>query len=61
MTFPASFEPDTLSLAPQGNRIAIMGSDSQRADVFAIMDVPPLDGTADDVPNRPRPRVPRPN
>ena len=59
VTFPASFEPDTLSLAPQGNRIAIMGSDSQRADVFAIMDVPPLDGTADDVPNRPRPRVPQ--
>jgi hypothetical protein len=53
VTFPASFEPDTLSLAPQGNRIAIMGSDSQRADVFAIMDVPPLDGTADDVPTGP--------
>ena len=57
VTFPASFEPDTLSLAPQGNRIAIMGSDSGRADVFAVMDVPPLDGP-DDVPSRPRPRVP---
>jgi hypothetical protein len=57
VTFPASFEPDTLSLAPQGNRIAIMGSDSGRADVFAVMDVPPLDGS-DDVPSRPRPRAP---
>ena len=26
VTFPASFEPDTLSLAPQGNRLAIMGA-----------------------------------
>ncbi len=63
VTFPASFEPDTLSLAPQGNRIAIMGSDSQRADVYAVLDVPPLDpGTGvapDDVPRSPRPRVPQ--
>jgi hypothetical protein len=56
VTFPASFEPDTLSLAPQGNRLAIMGSDSRRADVFAVMDVPPLEA-ADDVPAGPRPRV----
>jgi len=30
VTFPASFEPSTLTLAPDGERLAIMGSDSQR-------------------------------
>jgi hypothetical protein len=59
VTFPASFEPSTLALDPQGNRLAIMGSDSQRENVFAVMDVPPLDGGVDDVPNRPRPPVPQ--
>ena len=58
VTFSASFEPDTLSIDPQGNRLAIMGSDSRRADVFAVMDLPPLD-PADDVPAVPRPRVPQ--
>jgi WD40-like Beta Propeller Repeat len=65
VTFPASFLPNNLALAPRGDRLAIMGSDNERANVFAVMVVPPLEPLSPDAdyPNRPRstaPSVPEP-
>lgn len=41
--FPPSFEPNNLALTPRGDRLAIMGIDSERENVFAVMVVPPLE------------------
>lgn len=65
VTFPASFQPNNLALAPRGDRLAIMGSDSERENVFAVMVVPPLEPLSPDAdyPNRPRstgPSAPEP-
>jgi hypothetical protein len=43
VTFPPSFQPNNLALAPRGDRLAIMGSDGGRENVFAVMVVPPID------------------
>ena len=56
ISLPATFEPSTLALAPDRDRLAITGSDGNSASVFAIMNVPPFDGS-DDAPSRPRPPV----
>jgi hypothetical protein len=62
VTFPASFQPSTLALAPRGDRLAIMGSDTNSESVFAVMDLPPFNpSNAGDAPSRPRPRGPLPS
>lgn len=56
VTFPASFRPNNLALAPRGDRLAIMGSDNESENVFAVMVVPPIEQLSPDAdyPNRPR-------
>jgi hypothetical protein len=60
VTFPASFRANNLALAPRGDRLAIMGSDNERENVFAVMVVPPLEPLSPDAdyPNRPRSTAP---